>query len=189
MVPSATIFERSYARLDCIIVGALQIDMAGNVNVSKRGSKLIDYVGIGGFADFTTCARTVVFVAPLFRGSAVRLKRVASSGRRVLTVAPARGSACKFMPCVDEISFCGSEALKRGQRVLYVTDVAVFELQREGLQVQALMPGVDVARDIVAHCPGLRLIEGERAPELAPDSVLTGFRFVVPPVGSRSGDA
>jgi len=39
-------------------------------------------------------------------------------------------------------------ALKRGQRVLYVTERCVFELTEKGLTLKEVYPGIDEARQI-----------------------------------------
>ena len=48
--------------------------------------------------------------------------------------------------------FHGPSAVARGQRVLYVTERAVFELTARGMALIEVAPGIDVAQDIL---PGM----------------------------------
>jgi propionate CoA-transferase len=68
IVSTAELFARCARRLDAACLGALEIDAAGDVNVSKRGRGVRRYIGPGGFLDFTAHARTIVFVSRWMRG-------------------------------------------------------------------------------------------------------------------------
>jgi hypothetical protein len=61
------------------------------------------------------------------------------------------GAATKFVKQVEHRTFSGREALRRGQRVLYVTERAVFRLVPGGLELIEIAPGVDLQRDILAQ--------------------------------------
>jgi len=50
---------------------------------------------------------------------------------------------------VNEITFSSKNALLRGQRVLYVTERAVFSLSHKGLRLIEIAPGVDIDKDIL----------------------------------------
>jgi propionate CoA-transferase len=67
------------------------------------------------------------------------------------------GGARKFVREVEHRTFSGAEAVRRGQRVLYVTERAVFRLVPQGdgaggeLELCEIAPGIDLQRDVLAH--------------------------------------
>jgi propionate CoA-transferase len=140
IMPSVRIFRLCYERLDVSILGMLQVDSEGNVNVSKRGEGAINYVGPGGFIDFSTAARTVIFVSSWMVRGKIRLE----DGKTTLVH---RGKP-KFIDKVDEITFSGKRALASGRKIFYVTNVGVFQLTPRGLELIRIAPGIDIERDI-----------------------------------------
>ena len=146
--------------LDIAILGLAQADRHGNLNVSKFGPRL---AGAGGFINISQNARTVVFVGTFTAGA---LDVRCEDGR--LRIAH-EGGARKFVREVEHRTFSGAEALKRGQRVLYVTERCVFQLVaaapeagepviegakaplRGALELIELAPGIDLQRDVLAH--------------------------------------
>ncbi|MDO9283788.1 MAG: malonate decarboxylase subunit alpha [Aquabacterium sp.] len=115
--------------LDIAFLGLAQADAEGNVNVSKFGKRL---AGAGGFINISQNARTVVFV-----GSFAADDKTGGKGHR------------KFVKEVEHRTFSGREALRRGQRVLYVTERCVFGLHALGLALLEVAPGIDLQRDIL----------------------------------------
>jgi len=69
-------------------------------------------------------------------------------GRMTITK---EGKSRKFLDHVEQITFSGQYAAANNQTVLYVTERAVFRLTIEGLELIEVAPGVDIARDILAH--------------------------------------
>jgi propionate CoA-transferase len=54
----------------------------------------------------------------------------------------------KFRKNITAISFSAKNAVKRGQRVLYVTERCVFELTEHGLRLAEVYAGIDEHKDI-----------------------------------------
>jgi propionate CoA-transferase len=144
MVDSAQIFRDAAERLDVTVLGLLEADSQGNVNVSRRGEGARNQVGPGGFIDFSAAARTVVFVGSWMAHAKLRLD---ASGLHV-----ERPGAPKFVERVSEVTFAGQEALRSGKRVFYCTNVGAFRLTRRGMELACVMPGIDVQRDVVGGC-------------------------------------
>ena len=60
------------------------------------------------------------------------------------------GDTRKFVDVVEQRSFSGEYAFKRGQQVLYVTERCVFRLIGTGLELIETAPGIDLERDIMS---------------------------------------
>jgi propionate CoA-transferase len=50
---------------------------------------------------------------------------------------------------VEQLSFSAAHALETGRQVLYVTERAVFALQKEGLALVEVAPGIDLASQVL----------------------------------------
>jgi propionate CoA-transferase len=164
---SAWMFHHYRQHLEAAVLGILEVDSAGNVNVSRRGQRISDYVGPGGFPTIVECARTVIFIGTWMAGADWRVE---DGGLRLL-----RAGRPKFVDTVSEVTFNGARALADGKRVYYVTNVGVFRLGRQGLELIWLMPGVDLERDVVAHS-GARFRVADPLRTVDP-AVLTGSGF------------
>lgn len=126
--------------LDIAFLGAGEIDEKGNVNVSKFGPK---FAGCGGFINITQNAKRVVFCTTF---TASGIKTEAKDGRLKIVE---EGRARKFVKQVQQVTFSGDYALKKGTEVTYVTERGVFKLTPEGLKLMEIAPGVDLQKDIL----------------------------------------
>lgn len=119
IIPHASQFDfYNGGGLDATFMGAGEIDQEGNVNVSRLGGRII---GAGGFIDITQSARLVCFCFAF------------------------EGKHQKFVKRVGHLTFSAEQAQRNNQRVLYVSESAVFELTAGGLELIEVAPGVDPA--------------------------------------------
>ena len=119
--------------LDIAFLGLAQADAEGNLNVSRFGPRL---AGAGGFINISQNAKRVVFVGSFLANGAP-----------------------KFVREVEQRTFSGREAWRRGQPVLYITERCVFRLHQHGLELIEIAPGQDLQRDILAQMAFTPIIE------------------------------
>lgn len=169
IISSAQIFHKCYEHLDASVLGMLEFDTSGNVNVSKRGEGAINYVGPGGFIDFSTNAQHVFFVASWMVGGELGLEdgqlKIRKQGR------------IKLLESIREITFNAKGALQRGQRVFYVTNVGVFRLTERGLELVRVVPGIDIRHDILEPSNHAVVMPKSGDVPVADASVMTGKGF------------
>jgi propionate CoA-transferase len=118
--------------------------------------------GCGGFINISQNAKKVVFCGTFTTRGA--LCEIGAGQLRVTH----EGSVHKFVNRVDQVTFSGANARVTRQKVLYVTERAIFELVAEGMMLREIAPGVDLDRDILGQmdfapllAPDLRRMEGE----------------------------
>jgi propionate CoA-transferase len=158
--------------LDLTFLAFAEADPAGNVNVSRFGDRI---VGIGGFTDISQNAKKVVFCGS-FSTSGLQVTVV--SGRlRVL----AEGRFRKMVRLVQQISFSGEYAVRKGQPVLYITERAVFELTPDGMVLTEIAPGVDLEHEVLARMDFTPIVSPHL--KLMPDGI-----FMEKPMGLKDDD-
>ncbi len=109
--------------VDVAVLGAVEIDAEGSVNVTSFAGR---FAGVGGFVNIATSARRLVFCCTF----------------------QAKGNA-KFVREIQHVCFHGPTAFQNGQQVLYVTERAVFELTADGLRLLEVSPGFDLQADVL----------------------------------------
>jgi propionate CoA-transferase len=140
--------------LDITFLGLAQLDQEGNVNVSRFGDRV---AGVGGFVNITQTAKEVVFMGSLTaKGVEVR----AADGKLEIV---REGSVKKVVPKVEHLSFNGAHSARRGIKVLYITERAVFEMRDGRLTLTEIAPGIDLQHQVLAQlaapvavAPGLK---------------------------------
>lgn len=128
------------AGADVTFMGAGEVDINGNVNATKLGP---NPTGAGGFIDITTNAKHVVFCSS-FTGKGLNCT---FEGGKLNIVK--EGSLIKFVNKLQQISYNGRNAIMKGQKMHYVTERAVFELQAKGLVLTEIAPGIDLKTQIL----------------------------------------
>lgn len=169
MMSSAEIFHFCYEKLDVTILGMLQADSDGNVNVSKRGEGPINYVGPGGFPNLSDSAKTVIIVGSWMAHADMTIRDGKLQIRKPGTY--------KFIERVDEITFNGRRAAEKGKNVFYCTNIGIFKLTRRGMELIEVMPGVDIQRDVLSVCPMKVLLPESGNVKIVEKSIVTGEGF------------
>lgn len=128
------------AGVDVTYMGLGELDGEGNVNSTKMGERC---TGAGGFVDITQNAKCVVYLGTFtakgteysFDGNELRILK--------------EGAVKKMVRRVRQVSFNGPRARKSGQRVVVVTERAVFELVSEGVRLVEIAPGIDLKTQVL----------------------------------------
>lgn len=156
---------------DMTFLSFMEVDVEGNVNVSKLGKKPYLTAGCGGFVDITAHAKKIVFSGWFEAGAEIELTE---SGLKVAKP----GKFTKMVQAVEHVTFSGARARATGQEVLYITERCVIRLTDQGLLATEIMPGIDPERDIVAASQG--------RVTLAPGAITLPLSLLAPgPMGWR----
>lgn len=126
--------------LNMAVLGLAEMDEKGNLNVSKFNGKV---VGPGGFINISQPTPFVIFTGTFTAGkSDIRVE----NGKLHIVK---DGAVLKFKRQVEQITFSGEMATKNKQKVMVVTERAVFLWTKDGLMLTEYAPGVDVEKDII----------------------------------------
>ncbi len=169
IISSAQVFHLCYEHLDAAILGILEADSQGNLNVSRRGDGPLNYVGPGGFPDFCAAADTIIFV-----GSWMAHARMRIVEGRLVIVKPGQH---KFIAQVSEITMSGAQALAKQKNVFYVTNVGIFQLTAKGMMLIEVMPGIDIRKDILEACPMRVVLPDNGEVPVTEEAIVTGRGF------------
>ncbi|MCT8162074.1 acyl CoA:acetate/3-ketoacid CoA transferase [Pseudoruegeria sp. SHC-113] len=154
------------AGFDVSFLSFLEVDVEGNVNVSKLGKKPYLTAGCGGFVDITAKAKNIVFSGWFEAGAKVGFTE---TGLNI----EAPGKFTKMVEKVEHVTFSGKRAREQGQNVLYITERCVIRLTESGLVATEIMPGIDPQAHIVAASEG-RVQVAENARRMAADLLAQG---------------
>ncbi|HQZ28667.1 MAG: malonate decarboxylase subunit alpha [Verrucomicrobiales bacterium] len=146
--------------LDLAVLGAVEIDAEGSVNVTSFAGR---FAGVGGFMNITQSARRLIFCCT-FRAGEIEVAREGGNLRIVR-----EGRHPKFVKTLQDVCFHGPSAIAAGREVLYVTERAVFELRAEGLRLIELAPGIDLQRDVLDQMEFLPNIADSLKPLTLPE--------------------
>ena len=151
---------------DVTFLSFLEIDVEGNVNVSKLAKRPHLTAGCGGFVDITSGAKRIVFSGMFEAGAAFNLDENGLSVRKP-------GKFPKLVERVEQITFSGARAKELGQDVLFVTERCVLRLVDGKLTAVEIMPGIDAQCDIVDASQG-RVAIAENAKTMPKALLLQG---------------
>ena len=129
---------------DASLLSFLEIDRAGNVNVSRLAARPQVTAGAGGFVDITANAPRIVFAGYFTAGATLAIEGGALRIER-------EGKVRKLVERVEHVTFSGRRARAQGQDVLYVTERCVLRLGEGGPEVIEVAPGVDLERDVLGQ--------------------------------------
>ena len=143
--------------LDIAVLGAVEVDAEGSVNVASFAGR---FSGVGGFVNIAQCAKRLVFCLTLRAGD---LAVAMENGRLIIAK---EGRHPKFVRTIQHVCFHGPSALAAGQEVLYVTERAVFRLTPRGLQLIEVADGIDLQTQVLDQMQFAPVMTGPLKPML-----------------------
>lgn len=142
VVPMADMFTNYEGGIiDAASLGFMQVDEAGNVNPAFLPGRM---PGAGGFPVIAFGAPNLCFAGEFTAGE----RKIEVSGNLLKIIKD--GNVSKFVKRVYKIVYSGSYGIKKGQKVLFITERAVFKLGEEGIELIEVAPEVDVDKNILA---------------------------------------
>ena len=127
--------------LDAGVVGLAEVDKYGNVNVSKLNGRT---TGAGGFINITQNCKKIIIMGTFSSGG---LKVEVKDGKLSILQ---EGKYSKFVENVSQITLSSKNVLNSKQDIIYITERAVFKLNKDGLlELTEIAPGIDIEKDII----------------------------------------
>ena len=126
--------------IDAASLGFLQVDPTGSVNPSLLPGRVY---GPGGFPVIAGGGPRTYFAGAFTAGPSKIA--VTSEGLKIIE----DGKVVKFVRQIYRVFFSGTEAMKHGKEILYITERAVFRLTQKGVQLEEIAPGIDLERDVL----------------------------------------
>jgi len=127
--------------IDAASLGFLQADKEGNVNPSMLPDRIF---GPGGFPVIAGGAPRIYFAGAFTAGRS----EITLSNNRIRILHD--GTIPKFIESVFKVVFSGHQAIKYGQEILYATERGVFRLNKSGIVLEEVAPGIDIDKDIIS---------------------------------------
>lgn len=120
--------------LDVAFLGFGEIDLDGNVNVSRLGNK---FTGAGGFINISQNAKKIVFCGTLTAdGGEVEIRKDGT-----VSVIK-KGKIRKIVEKVNHLTFNARRARESNIEVMYITELAAFSLTQDGLTLVEIAAGI-----------------------------------------------
>lgn len=126
--------------IDVTFLGMAECNSDGSLNVSKFGPKI---AGCGGFIDISQNAKKCVFCGAFTAGG---LEVEVVDGKINILK---EGRVKKFVNDLEHITFNGKYESQKNKRIILVTERAVFSVEKEGLTLIEIAPGIDLEKDIL----------------------------------------
>jgi propionate CoA-transferase len=128
--------------LDLAFLSFVEVDPAGNVNISRFGNTI---VGIGGFINISQNAKHVIF-SGTFTAGGLEIECVNGTLKIVR-----EGRHQKFVDRIEQVTYSAVFAAQEERTAIFVTERAVLRLADGALELVEIAPGIDLERDILAH--------------------------------------
>lgn len=126
--------------LDFGVFGLSEVDKDGNVNTSLLNGKIM---GVGGFANIAATAKNAMFVGT-FTASGLKCK--VEDGKVVIEQ---EGKFKKFVNSCPQLTFNAEQSLKKGNRIMFITERCVIERTEQGMILTEIAPGIDLQTQIL----------------------------------------
>ncbi len=128
--------------IDVGLLGFGQVDEEGNVNLTRLGKST--FRGPGGAPDVAHHSKKMVYTGTFTRGLQVDV-----GGGKISIVNEGRNK--KFVKLVEQITISGKYMREQQRTVLFVTERAVFQLVKAGLELIEIAPGIDLDKDVLGQ--------------------------------------